>query len=289
MSDKPTVVEALTAVMADVQAVRKNKRNDDQGYMFRGIDAVINAVGPSLRTHGVLVLPMLEDASWRDVRTSRDKPARECTVRVRYRFYGPAGDHLEVVVPGESMDFGDKGAAKAMSVAFRIALLQALAIPTDEPENEPDAHTYERAEHRDPSPRALTLFGEITEAATPDALRAAWDAVNAAGKAREVTAGEVAQLKAHITRRKEEVAHPPAGPDVPMVTEQQHRRMHILWREVGMGGQEFREDRLRRTSEIVGRPIESSAWLTEAEAVEVIRILVAEVDAKAPEKAEEPS
>ena len=42
------------------------------------------------------------------------------------------------------MDSGDKATPKAMSVAFRIALLQALALPTDEPD--PDSYAYERAE-----------------------------------------------------------------------------------------------------------------------------------------------
>lgn len=144
LATAPTVFEALSRVMADVQAVGKGDRNREQGYDFRGIDAVVNAVGPKLREHGVLVVPELIESAWRDVRTSRDKPARECTVKVRYTFYGPAGDSIVAVTPGESMDFGDKGAAKAMSVAFRIALLQALAIPTHEPD--PDSSSYERAD-----------------------------------------------------------------------------------------------------------------------------------------------
>lgn len=163
MTDKPTVFEALSRVMADVQAVGKGDRNREQGYDFRGIDAVVNAVGPKLREHGVLVVPELLESSWRDVRTSRDKPARECTVRVKYTFYGPAGDTIEAVTPGESMDFGDKGAAKAMSVAFRIALLQALAIPTHEPD--PDSSSYERA---DPTPSEA--WGGVTPASVRSAI-----------------------------------------------------------------------------------------------------------------------
>ena len=143
VTTKPTVVEALASVMEDVRAVRKADRNTDQNYLFRGIDAVINAVGPVLRKHGVVPMPICEQANYRDVTTSRGKPSRECTVLVRFRFYGPAGDFIDCVTPGESMDFGDKGAPKAMSVAYRIALLQALCLPTDDPE--PDASTYERA------------------------------------------------------------------------------------------------------------------------------------------------
>ena len=140
---KPTVVEALAAVMGEVQAVGKSGFNEQQRYNFRGIDAVVNAVGPVLRKHGVVCVPTAVDSRYRDVLTSTGKPSRECTVNVTYRFYGPAGDFIEAAVPGESMDFGDKGAPKAMSVAYRILLLQALCIPTDDPE--PDAQSYERA------------------------------------------------------------------------------------------------------------------------------------------------
>lgn len=139
---KPTVLEAISQVMSEVQAVGKGDRNNEQGYNFRGIDAVINAVGPVFRKHGVVAVPMLDNATYRDVQTSKGKPSRECTVRVTYRFYGPAGDHIDATVPGESMDFGDKGAAKAMSVAYRIALLQLLTIPTHEPDA--DAQSFER-------------------------------------------------------------------------------------------------------------------------------------------------
>lgn len=143
MSDQPSVVAAMAAVMEEVRAVTKGDRNQQQGYSFRGIDAVVNAVGPALRKHKVVVVPMLEEVHYRDVQTSTGKPSRECTVTVRYRFHGPAGDHLDCVAPGESMDFGDKGAPKAMSVAYRIALLQALCLPTTD--TDPDAESYERA------------------------------------------------------------------------------------------------------------------------------------------------
>jgi hypothetical protein len=60
---------------------------------------------------------------------------------VTYRFTAPDGSHLETTVAGEAQDYGDKATPKAMSVAFRTALLQALALPTDEPD--PDTATYE--------------------------------------------------------------------------------------------------------------------------------------------------
>jgi hypothetical protein len=144
MSEHPPIHQVLAAVMAEVRAVGKGEWHKSQAatFRFRGIDAVVNAVAPVLRKHEVVVFPSKSTASYRDVTTSQNKRAREVTVRVVYTFLGPAGDHLDVEVPGESMDMGDKGTAKAMSVAYRIALLQALCLPTDEPD--PDHDAYER-------------------------------------------------------------------------------------------------------------------------------------------------
>lgn len=211
---RPTVVELIAKCMAEVQAVGKGDRNNEQGYNFRGIDAVVNAVGPVFRKHGVVPAPMLESTSYRDVQTSRGKPSRECTVQVRYRFHGPAGDSLDVIVPGESMDFGDKGTAKAMSVAYRIALLQLLAIPTHEPE--PDAQSYER-DNEPPRPSAsreqTMAKGRQTIAAATDLahlppIAARADQLFADGV---ILADDHAELRAAITQREEELR--PASQD----------------------------------------------------------------------------
>ena len=134
--------EALAAVMADCTHVAKRDRNDHQRFMFRGIDAVVNAVGPILREHHVTVRPVVQHVSYDVVQTTTGKPATACRVIVDYVFGAPDGSELTATVAAEAWDSGDKAAPKAMSVAFRTALLQTLALPTDEPD--PDSHTYER-------------------------------------------------------------------------------------------------------------------------------------------------
>jgi hypothetical protein len=222
-TDKPTVVEALLAVMGDVQAVGKADRNSQQGYNFRGIDAVINAVGPAFRKHGVIAVPAKSEARYRDVQTSTGKPSRECTVTVTYRFYGPAGDFIEVEVPGESMDFGDKGAPKAMSVAYRIALLQALCIPTDEPE--PDAQSYERSapavrpepQWERPLPEPVTdqpwmdkFETRAAAAGSAGELKGLWEELVVKHQRREATDADADTLKKLLALRKEELEMSPA-------------------------------------------------------------------------------
>lgn len=173
MTTTPTIQAALAAVMADVREVRKTERNEAQRFTFRGIDAVLNAVGPALRTHGVIVMPRVLDYTYGTVEVGQRRTAMgHVIVTVEYTFVGPSGDTLTSVVIGESMDSGDKAVAKAMSVALRTALLQALALPTDDPD--PDATSYERSAATAASEEAFTaLMDSIRQAADMDALTAA--------------------------------------------------------------------------------------------------------------------
>jgi hypothetical protein len=152
-----TITEALSAVMNDVQAVAKKDRNTHQNFNFRGIDAVVNAVGPALRKHGVVVVPEVQDVTYEKVSTTNNKPATACRLVVSYTFHKD-DSYLSCTVAAEAWDHGDKAAPKAMSVAFRTALLQALALPTDEPD--PDTHTYEQ------EPVDVSALDELIDAAT---------------------------------------------------------------------------------------------------------------------------
>lgn len=171
-----SVVQALAAVMADVQAVKKTERNQQQGFNFRGIDAVVNAVGPALRKHGVVVLPNVLEFTHGTVEVGKNRtPMGHVTVKVAYQFVGPDGDSLTATVVGEAMDSGDKAVAKAMSVAFRTALLQSLALPTDEPD--PDEVSYERAPRSAPKvEQSAEGIGQEQMAATLRLLGALKDA-----------------------------------------------------------------------------------------------------------------
>jgi hypothetical protein len=163
----PGIVAALSRVMEDVGAVRKGDRNTHQNFNFRGIDAVVNAVSPALRKHGIVVTPQVLDYQYETVQVGNPaKNMASVRVMVRYTFHASDGSSIETVVPAESFDSGDKATAKAMSVAFRTALLQTLCLPTDE--TDPDAQSYERANHptaHTPAPRKAT--GPVKEPGEP--------------------------------------------------------------------------------------------------------------------------
>lgn len=162
MTQTLNIYQALALVMKKVRSVAKRDKNTSPysgGYNFRGVDAVVNAVGPKLREVGVIVVPIVEESSYGTVEVGQKRTLMgHARVTVTYRFYGPDGTHLDCRVPGEAMDSGDKAMSKAMSVAFRTALIQALCLPTDEPD--PDASSYERSAPATPEDyrdRALNL------------------------------------------------------------------------------------------------------------------------------------
>ena len=144
MSESPMIFKLLSEVMKDVGAVRKAERNTHQNFNFRGIDSVVNAASPALRAHGVIVFPQLISSEYELVQIGQNRTQMGyARIVVKYVFAAPDGSTVETTVPAESMDSGDKATAKAMSVAFRTALLQTLCLPTDE--GDPDLDSFERS------------------------------------------------------------------------------------------------------------------------------------------------
>lgn len=138
------IFQALIEVMNDVGAVRKAEFNSHQKFSFRGIDAVINAVSPAFRKHGVFCVPTVISSEYESVQVGQNRTVMgHARVMVTYTFHASDGTSVAATVSAESMDSGDKATAKAMSVAYRTALLQTLCLPTDE--SDPDGDTFERS------------------------------------------------------------------------------------------------------------------------------------------------
>lgn len=149
---KPSVFEAWTFVMDEVRSIAKESRNAQQGFNFRGIDAVMDAVGPALRKHGVTVIPIAIEHEAERYETAKGGKMVNRIAKVQFTVFGPRGDHFGGVTYGEAADSGDKAMTKAESVALRTFLLQALMIPTGDPD--PDSESHERASAPRPAKQA---------------------------------------------------------------------------------------------------------------------------------------
>lgn len=138
------IYQAISGVMADIGAIGKDKKNAQQGFKYRGVDDVMNALQPVMVKHGLFVVPEIIDQKREERQTSRGGNLIYSVCTVRYTFYAKDGSSVQCVVIGEGMDSGDKATNKAMSIAFKYACFQVFCIPTEEMKD-PDAEVHEVA------------------------------------------------------------------------------------------------------------------------------------------------
>lgn len=161
MSTGLTLVDKIVNISRDVGHVAKTGKNQAQGFNFRGIDAVVNAIAPAMRTAGVIVTPTLLNYYYDQIAVGANKSlVGHVRLEVRYTFTD-GKDTISAVVGGEAMDSGDKATAKAMSVAFRTALLQVFTLPTDE--SDPDEHIYQRSSQESKAPGTRPITARAAE------------------------------------------------------------------------------------------------------------------------------
>lgn len=132
------IYAAIIGVMDDVGAVAKARKNIKQGFMYRGVDDVMNAIQPAMVKHGVFVVPEVLSQERQDRKTLNGGNMTLTLLRVRYSFYAKDGSSVSAEVVGEAMDNADKSSNKAMSVAYKYACFQVFSIPTEE-QDDPDA------------------------------------------------------------------------------------------------------------------------------------------------------
>ena len=137
-----SIYESISKVMGEIGAVGKNTKNQQQGFMYRGIDAVMNAINPALVKHKVFVVPEVLEQTREERTNSKGTTLIYSIIKVKYTFYAEDGTSVSAVVIGEGMDTGDKATNKAMSIAFKYACFQVFCIPTEEMVD-PDAEVHE--------------------------------------------------------------------------------------------------------------------------------------------------
>ena len=136
---------AISQVAAKLakEGITKGRKNVQQGYQFRGIDDVYNALAPFLVEAKLCILPCVLERECVERQTKSGSAMFYVTVKVRFDFISAEDQSKhEVVTYGEAMDTADKATNKAMSAAYKYAAMQAFCIPTDG-DNDADATTHE--------------------------------------------------------------------------------------------------------------------------------------------------
>ena len=134
------VYQAINAIASDLAeaGIAKRHRNQQANYQYRSIEDVLNALAPLLARHKLCVLPrILERAG---IRGGNVEPEMHVAVRAAFDLVSSLDGSIHTVESyGEAIDISDKATAKAISAAYKSAMLQTFCIPV--PQEDADSQT----------------------------------------------------------------------------------------------------------------------------------------------------
>ena len=140
-----SVYKAISAVSLALskEGISKDKKNEQQGYKFRGIDDVYNALAPLLALNGLFILPRVLSRECVERTSAKGNALFYVTVHVEFDLVSAEDNSKHTVAMyGEAMDSADKATNKAMSAAYKYMAMEVFAIPT-EGDNDADSTTHE--------------------------------------------------------------------------------------------------------------------------------------------------
>ncbi len=143
----PAVYAAIAACTKALSrtGIEKSRQNTQQGFAFRGIDDVYNALSGVLAQHQLCIIPRVVRREVTERQTQRGGVLFYVVVEVEFDLVCAVDGSTHMArFCGEAMDSGDKASNKAMSAAYKYAAFQAFCIPT-EGDNDADSQTHEVA------------------------------------------------------------------------------------------------------------------------------------------------
>lgn len=163
------IYSLMGQAMQMIGAIGKDSRNEQQKFMYRGIDAVMNALNPVMAKLGLFLAPEVLEQT-REERTNKNGTTLLYSIlKMKYTMYAPDGSNVSCVVLGEGMDTGDKASNKAMAVALKYAAFQLFMIPTEEMVD-PDSECHEVKPKKKDAPAKVEQVKTIPADPVPPVL-----------------------------------------------------------------------------------------------------------------------
>jgi len=149
--------EAIVKVKTELAqlGIGKDGRNEGQGFRFRSIDQVMDALSAITARNGLVIAPFVMDFR-REETTSKTGTVNMTTiVTVRYDMRAQdaePGDVVSACFIGEGKDSGDKASSKALAMAYKYFSLQTFIIPLSGQQVFADDAPQVDADATDPEP-----------------------------------------------------------------------------------------------------------------------------------------
>nr|DAT74532.1 MAG TPA: ERF superfamily protein [Bacteriophage sp.] len=141
--ENPKIYAAIAGVIADCGIVGKDKVNKQQGFKYRSVDDVFNALHPALAKNKVVIIPTVVERQCEEVgKTKNGTAILKVVCKVKYDICAEDGSRVTSIIYGEGMDMGDKATNKAMAIAYKYLCFQVFCIPTEEM-SDPDGESLD--------------------------------------------------------------------------------------------------------------------------------------------------
>src|SRR5574344_525600 len=148
------IFEAMTSILNDVEGIKKDKKNQQQGFLFRGIDDMYNCLHDLFAKHKVFISSEVLETKREERLTKSGGNLIYTVLTIKFTFFTIDGSSVSSTLIGEAMDSADKSCNKAMSVALKYALMQTFLIPTEElkdPDSETPPQSTKKPEKKSPT------------------------------------------------------------------------------------------------------------------------------------------
>ena len=174
------IYKKLGEVMGKIGAIDKERKNEQQGFMFRGIDDFMNALHGLMAEAGIIILPSEIEHLQENFETVNKEGRKNLQFRTRLhlRFtFVSTEDGSSVTADGwgEAADNGDKGYNKCKSIALKYVLMQMFLVPTKDiadPDKETPDDVQSNATQDDPDLELALLC--VKEAKSIAELQKVW-------------------------------------------------------------------------------------------------------------------
>lgn len=174
------IYKKLGEVMGKIGAIDKERKNEQQGFMFRGIEDFMNSLHGLMAEAGIIILPSeIEHIQENFETTNREgRKSLQFRTRLHIRFTFVSTEDGSTVTAdgwGEAADNGDKGYNKCKSIALKYVLMQMFLVPTKDiadPDKEVPDEVQSKNAQDDPDLELALLC--VKEASTLADLQKVW-------------------------------------------------------------------------------------------------------------------
>lgn len=151
------VFQRMHAVANEIGTVEKNGRNTFHNYDYATEASFVHALRPLLYKHGLVIIPSIAAPP------TVDNGITTVSMRFTVINIDKPEEKVDMIIPAQGQDKGDKGVYKALTGAKKYFIALAFMVPTgDDPEKEDKVFTPKTVKAE-----ATTTVTTSAEAAAP--------------------------------------------------------------------------------------------------------------------------